>query len=288
VARCLILLQRSGVFVSNVLARAWTALGQGKAWRAEFAPRYRVAGINHTKLMIVTTCAVAQDAALAGLRSNARVSRQEPIMIQLITCDRYEEFSVALGDMHRLRYRVFKDRLGWDVETTNDMEVDEFDSLEPSYLLLQGQGTGLLGCVRLLPSSGPTMLRDAFPALLPNGPIPSAPDVWESSRFALDIHRENAVGALGVASATYELFAGMVEFGLAKSLSKILTVTDVRMERILRRANWPLERLGPARQIGKTNAVAGYLTVSQSALSTLREAGGFNGPVLWAPVLQAA
>jgi len=209
-------------------------------------------------------------------------------MIQLITSDRYHEFSNALADMHRLRYRVFKDRLGWDVETTSDMEVDEFDALNPSYLLLHGKASELLGCVRLLPSSGPTMLRDAFPALLPNGPIPGAPDVWESSRFALDIHRGSAVGALGVATPTYELFAGMVEFGLARSLSKILTVTDVRMERILRRADWPLDRLGPPRQIGKTNAVAGYLTVSPAALRTLRKLGGLKGPVLWAPVMQAA
>jgi N-acyl-L-homoserine lactone synthetase len=209
-------------------------------------------------------------------------------MIQLITSDRYEEFSGALADMHRLRYRVFKDRLGWDVETTNDMEVDEFDALKPAYLLLQGPGTGLTGCVRLLPSSGPTMLRDAYPALLPNGPAPAGPDIWESSRLAFDVNRDSVVGALGIASPTYELFAGMVEFGLARSLSKIVTVTDVRMERILRRANWPMERLGPARQIGKTNAVAGYLTVSQSALHTLRELGGLNGPVLWAPVLRAA
>jgi acyl homoserine lactone synthase len=49
-----------------------------------------------------------------------------------------------------------------------------------------------------------------------------------------------------------------------------------------------LERLGPARQIGKTHAVAGYLTVSHSGLSTLRELGGLKGPVLWAPVLRAA
>ncbi|MDE2183696.1 MAG: hypothetical protein KGJ78_11820 [Alphaproteobacteria bacterium] len=46
-------------------------------------------------------------------------------MIQLITPGRYGEFVNALSDMHRMRYRVFKERLGWDVETAGDMEVDE-------------------------------------------------------------------------------------------------------------------------------------------------------------------
>ncbi len=209
-------------------------------------------------------------------------------MIQLITPDRYGEFVELLAEMHRLRYRIFKERLGWEVETAGDMEADAFDALQPAYLLLRAFDGRLMGCVRFLPSQGPTMLCDAFPALLPKGPTPAASDVWESSRFALDIHGDAPKAAGGLAGPTYELFARMVEFGLAKSLSKILTVTDVRMERILRRAEWPLERLGPPRAIGSTMAVAGYLEVSVAALARLRELGGLNGPALWAPVVHAA
>lgn len=209
-------------------------------------------------------------------------------MIQLITSDRYGEFAEALSDMHRLRCRVFKERLGWEVETAGGMEADEFDALQPAYLLLRAFDGRLLGCVRLLPSLGPTMLRDAFPALLPDGPIPGAQDVWESRRFALELHADTPKAAGGLAAPTYELFAGMVEFGLARDLARILTVTDVRMERILRRATWPIERLGAPRSIGTTMAAAGYLEVSQTALIRLREAGGLSGPVLWAPVVQAA
>ena len=209
-------------------------------------------------------------------------------MIQLITPESYGAFTEELADMHRLRYRVFKERLGWDVETSGDMEVDSFDGLRPAYLLLRGHDSRLLGCVRLLPSTGPTMLNETFPALSPTGRIPGTEDVWESSRFALDVHREGAEAAKGVAIPTYELFAGMVEFGLARSLTRILTVTDIRMERILRRAAWPLDRIGPPREIGKTMAVAGYLAVSREALRVLREVGHIKGPVLWAPVVQAA
>ncbi|MBI1370501.1 MAG: conjugal transfer protein TraI, partial [Planctomycetes bacterium] len=36
-------------------------------------------------------------------------------MMQLITPDRYGEFAEDLAEMYRLRYRVFKQRLGWDV-----------------------------------------------------------------------------------------------------------------------------------------------------------------------------
>jgi N-acyl-L-homoserine lactone synthetase len=37
-------------------------------------------------------------------------------MMQLITQDHYGEFVEELAEMHRLRYRVFKRRLDWDVE----------------------------------------------------------------------------------------------------------------------------------------------------------------------------
>ncbi len=87
-------------------------------------------------------------------------------MLQLISPDRYGEFVDDLAEMHRLRYRVFKERLGWDVEVSGDMEIDEFDACRPAYLLQRDDDGRIQGCVRLLPTTGPTMLRDTFPVLL--------------------------------------------------------------------------------------------------------------------------
>ena len=87
-------------------------------------------------------------------------------MLQLINPDRYGEFIDDLAEMHRLRYRIFKERLGWDVQVSGDMEVDEFDACLPVYLLQRNEDGHIQGCVRLLPTTGPTMLRDTFPALL--------------------------------------------------------------------------------------------------------------------------
>ena len=86
----------------------------------------------------------------------------------------------------------------------------------------------------------------------------------------------------------YELFTGMIEFGLSRQLTAIDSVTSVQMERILRCAGWPLRRMGKPRPLGNTMAVAGYLEVSVRSLACSRSAGGFQGPVLWAPVALAA
>lgn len=203
-------------------------------------------------------------------------------MMVLITSRRYGEFVDELAEMHRLRYRVFKERLGWDVQTSGGMEVDEFDALHPAYLLQKGEDGQIQGCVRLLPTTGPTMLREIFPVLLYGEPAPASPTIWESSRFALDLGGSAAKVTSGVARATYELFAGMIEFGLSRRLTEIVTVTDARMERILRRAGWPLRRIGEPRVLGTTLAIAGYLEVSPDSLGRVRGAGSLKeGPVLW-------
>ena len=201
-------------------------------------------------------------------------------MIQLITADRYGEFIDDLGEMHRLRYRIFKERLGWDVQVSGDMEVDEFDACRPVYLLQRNEDGRVQGCVRLLPTTAPNMLRDTFPALLDGQAAPTSDTIWESSRFGVDLCGREEKTAGSIARATYELFAGMIEFGLMRKLTDIVTVTDARMERILCRARWPLRRLGSPRPIGKTIAVAGYLEVSHERLQSVREAGCLDGPVI--------
>ena len=62
-----------------------------------------------------------------------------------------------------------------------------------------------------------------------------------------------------------------------------LVVTDLRMERILRRAGWHLDRLGEPRQIGATKAVAGLLPITDDALGAIRATGKISGLAIDAP-----
>ncbi len=203
-------------------------------------------------------------------------------MIYLITSDVADQYAGLLVEMHKLRGRVFKGRLEWDVLVSNDMEIDEFDSYNPNYLIQVDESGRVTGCVRLLPSMGANMLRDVFPVLC-HGPAPASPVIWESSRFASDLPADAPKAAGGLAVATWELFAGMIEFGMAWGLTDIVTVTDIRMERILRRAGWPFRRVGDVHDIGNTRAVAGLVETSAETLATVRAGGGFDHSVLVIP-----
>ena len=61
----------------------------------------------------------------------------------------------AVMGMYRLRHEVFHDRLGWEVTNDNGMEHDEFDHADPVYVLAKGDEDEVLGCWRLLPTTGP-------------------------------------------------------------------------------------------------------------------------------------
>jgi acyl homoserine lactone synthase len=147
--------------------------------------------------------------------------------------DRHPELA---ADMFRDRTAQFRDRMGWDV-TVDDMgwETDQYDALDPIYVIVEDEIGGHAASMRFLPTTGATMLEDIFPHLLPDGPIRS-PLIWECTRFCLS---PNA-GA-GMAR---RLLLGAVELGRAMGVTHSLGVFDTPMTRIYRRLGWSPEVLG--------------------------------------------
>jgi acyl homoserine lactone synthase len=198
-------------------------------------------------------------------------------MIRIVTKDNAEHYVSSLHQMHRIRKTVFKDRLGWDVTVSGELEVDEYDALGPSYLLSMDRYGSVNGCVRILPTTGPNMLRDIFPSFVTKAAVPRSERVWEASRFA--VSGNTTAAEAGLSQTTYELLIGVLKFALSNDITTIACVVDVRMERILRRSGWHLERLGPARRIGNTIAMAGQLDVSEQILRELEARVGLTHAV---------
>jgi acyl homoserine lactone synthase len=186
-----------------------------------------------------------------------------------------------LAAMFRLRRRVFKERLDWTVSVSGDLELDVYDALNPTYLVMMSDKREVIGCVRLLPTTGPTMLADTFPQLLGGREPPRSNRILESSRFCVDTALVAEAAGNGLNRATFILFAAMIESLVLLDADSIVTVTDTRMERILRRAGWPLERLAPPQRIGETMALAGFLHGSSETLAGLYRQAGIEGPVLF-------
>src|SRR3954468_3535603 len=102
-------------------------------------------------------------------------------MIDLVLPEARFRFAGPLMEMHRDRKQVFVDLLGWSLPALGSwIEVDQFDNDHAVYLLARQHGSHQ-GSVRLLPSTGSTMLASLFGDLCPDG-VPVGEDVWEISR----------------------------------------------------------------------------------------------------------
>ena len=194
------------------------------------------------------------------------------------------EYPELIDQMFRMRAEVFSGRLGWDVSVENGREIDGFDAEDPLYLLsLDEQSGQLRGAVRLLPTTGPNMLRDVFSVLMPGGAVES-PLIWESSRFAVNPRifeaKDRAEANHTVNRTTVELLCGMVETAQQAGIEHIVSVFDARMARIFRSIDCRFEQLGTPVRIGKTMTYAGLFDMSHDMRSRLGVAGSFREPVL--------
>ncbi|APO69871.1 autoinducer synthesis protein TraI 1 (plasmid) [Rhizobium gallicum] len=184
--------------------------------------------------------------------------------ITIVSPDSYERHYGLLRQMHRLRAEVFGSRMGWDVMVIDGEERDKFDDIGPTYILAVDDGHRVVGSARLLPVSGPTMLQDTFPSLLADGSLTTHLGVVESSRFCVDTTLEAGRGEGQLHLATRTMFAGIIEWSM-NGYREIVTATDLRFERILKRAGWPMRRLGKPAPIGNTIAVAGSLPADRES-----------------------
>ncbi len=175
-------------------------------------------------------------------------------MSYLIKIASRKEFaSRDLWEMHRLRAKVFKDKMGWEVPIMSGMEIDGYDALDPYYMMIRNASNGLCGCWRALPTEGPYMLKDTFPELLYGHSAPENKKTWELSRFAVDADGPQGFGFSGM---SLDALREIVTFGDKMGIEHYVTVTTTSVERLIRRAGVPIKRYGPPLRIGVENAVA--------------------------------
>lgn len=194
-------------------------------------------------------------------------------MILVIDAINRKLHSKLLEDMFRLRARVFAGRLGWDVDVQNGMEIDEFDSLDPVYLIGLDESETVVSCVRLLQTTGPHMLADVFSDILQGQAPLRAATLWESTRFCVDTERLGTTdrGPGSVARATSELMSATLDYARRCGITDIITVIDPVMNRVLKRSdNAPYDYVGDTVQMGKTKALAALLDCTQERIDRVR------------------
>lgn len=130
----------------------------------------------------------------------------------------------------------FKTRLGWEVQVhQNGEERDQYDALDPLYVIWEMPDGSHGGSMRFLPTTGPVMVNDVFLDLAGGVPVCS-PLIWECTRFCLS---RNA--SCSVAGA---LTLGGVEIMRNFAVRHFAGVFDRRMVRIYRSLGFSPEVIG--------------------------------------------
>jgi acyl homoserine lactone synthase len=172
--------------------------------------------------------------------------------------------SAMMHRMFRFRHKVFRERLGWEVESRNGLEIDRFDALQPVYMITRNAREEVTGSWRLLPTTGPYMLKDVFPQLLCGEDAPQNPAVWEISRFATTTanRQERVQASLG--QVTFAMIQSLLPFAEEHGIRHYVFVTSVALERLVTRIGLPLRRFGDGRaqRVGKVLSVACWLDVN--------------------------
>lgn len=151
----------------------------------------------------------------------------------------------------KLRKQIFVDRMEWPLHTADEMEFEQYDSFDTTYVVATDSFGEVVGGARLRRTDQHSgqgtlrysyMIRDACLGLLPGLPenlcdeLPPADEqVWELTRMVVNGPRE----------ITRLLLEATNEFLGREGASSILFLGSPAFLRMARSWNWPAESLGP-------------------------------------------
>jgi acyl homoserine lactone synthase len=186
-------------------------------------------------------------------------------MLRYIYADDLHRFPRLRDTMFRDRAEQFKKRLGWAVSVNEaGEERDEYDDMNPLYVIWEDAHGNHGGSMRFLPTVGDTMVNDHF-SHLTDGVRIESPLIWECTRFCLSPGADRRV------SAALALGAG--ELMEAYHLEHFVGVFDPRMERIYRLMGLEPEVIGTDGE-GKDRIGVGLWAMNEAAFEpTLKRVG---------------
>lgn len=178
--------------------------------------------------------------------------------------------------MFKLRKKVFSDQLNWDVPVDGDCEKDSYDELNPVYLLwCNEKKTKLYGVVRLMPTTGPTLLYDVFRKTFPDIVSFEAPGIWEGTRMCIDhklLSKDHPEIEPGHAFSI--LLLVLCEVAIKHGIHTMVSNYEPQMKRVYRRSGIEVNELGRSSDYGKYPVCCSTFEVSKQVLTKMRKKMG--------------
>ena len=185
-------------------------------------------------------------------------------MIHVVSASNRHLYEDAIEQHFRIRHKIFVEERGWKtLERPDGREIDQYDDDDTIYLLAMDEGR-VVGGHRLYPTTKPTMIGEVFPHLAAVGGCPSAPDIWEWSRYFIIPERRDS-------DLNLRLMAAVQEFGLDEGISQVSAVIEMWWLPRFQQAGFALKPLGVPALVENAWTIATLIDISESALSTVQK-----------------
>ena len=198
-------------------------------------------------------------------------------MIDCVNTETAHLFGDALPAQFRLRHRIFVERQRWNLSSFRGMEYDQYDTPATQYLIWRELNGEARGIARLNPTDRPYMFKEIFADHFEVDDIPSAPDVWEGTRFGVD--RGLDAGSRNRIIA--ELLCACLEYGLSAGIRQYLVLMPlVVLKRTFPNMGCKVEIIGAQKRMGLDMVAPALCDVSHEILANVHAKTGIRHPVL--------
>jgi N-acyl-L-homoserine lactone synthetase len=188
-------------------------------------------------------------------------------MLRFLYADQLQKFPKLAETMFRDRAEQFRERLGWGVNVdANGYETDQYDLLNPLYVIWEMPDGSHGGSMRFLPTIGRCMVNEHFTHVLGGGTVTS-PLIWECTRFCLSQSAPPHVAAA--------LMLGGGEIMEGFGVEHFVGVFDRRMVRIYRMIGASPEVLGSVGE-GREQISVGLWAFSPDAQARVARKAGIR------------
>lgn len=132
------------------------------------------------------------------------------------------------------RRDILLNRLGWELYTSDGLELDAFDGPQAVYVCTHDTEDRVKGVARLLPTTRPYLLETTFPQLWAGRDLPHDPGIWEMSRFAaVDFSAHASRQQQASARFASQLLREVARSAMQRGAHTLVTVCPIGLERLL-------------------------------------------------------
>lgn len=190
-------------------------------------------------------------------------------MILIVSPENKQLYRDKIDQYCRIRKIVFYDTLGWDVTVDGDMEIDRYDYMPCTYVLSLDQNGDVIGGLRQMPMSGPTLTWEKFSDMISNPADLLSASITETTRFAIRPLERDVRFMSGVNRAAVELSNASLELGLQRGITRHVAICEEKIVRLTKTFGVKCETLGRRSMPGSEDILCVSWEVSEASLEKL-------------------